>query len=410
MLPRPLHPEEAEQLRADLGALGFDAVRFAAAPSAQAAGTRGSVDAPQDFAAWLAAGNHADMGWLERGLEKRRDPAAVLPGLRSVIALGVNYRPADPASAAQSRWAKYAVYTDYHDTIKVALHRAGRILESRFGMTRDDYRVYVDTGPILERGWAARAGMGWQGKNAMMISREHGNWLFLAAILLRLDVPPDPPLRPARDGTGLNAIGDYCGSCTRCLTACPTAAFPRPGWVDARRCISYHTIENRGIIPRELRAAFGARVFGCDTCLDVCPWNRFAQAARSALLESREDIARLSLIDLLEMHDEDFRRIFRRTSIKRTGLDGLLRNACIAAGNWNHSADWHFGPGADRERVAAAVERLCAHTSEIVRAHAVWALFALLGAAEASARTAIARANECSDLVRDEYRAAGSVD
>ncbi len=402
-----MNPGDADLLRREIAALGFDAVRFAALDP-EPAGDPASPPpgpSPDGFAAWLAAGDHADMAWLERGLEKRRDPDLVLPGARSIIALGVNYLPSHPDSAAQQRWAKYALHADYHDTIKAGLHAAGRVLESRLGLTREDYRGYVDTGPVLERGWAARAGLGWQGRNAMLISREHGNWLFLAVILVRAELPPDEPLRRPLARPAASPIGLLCGSCTRCLDACPTAAFPQPGRVDARRCISYHTIENRGVIPRELRPRFGGRVFGCDVCLDVCPWNRFAQAGRSALLTARDDIAGLSLVDLLEMTEERFRATFRRTAIKRTGLAGLLRNACIAAGNWDVTPGWHFGAAADRAIVIRAVERLCAHESEIVRAHAVWALFRLLDRHEAGARTEILRSREASPVVLAEYAA-----
>jgi len=393
---------DVEGLRGALRATGFDDVRFAAAE-----GTVGG-----DFPDWLAAGHHADMQWLERGRDKRLDPQQVLPGARSVIALGVNYLPRDVRAATQPRWAKYALHADYHDTIAAGLRAAARVLEERLGITGDDHRYYVDTGPVLERGWAARAGVGWRGKNAMLISREHGNWLFLAVILVRVAIPPDEPLRlrTTRSGEGEREVGLLCGSCTRCLDACPTTAFPRPGWVDARRCISYHTIENRGIIPRELRRSFGGRVFGCDTCLDVCPWNRFAQAGRRALLSTRDAITDLTLLDLLSMDEVRFREVFRGTSIKRTKLAGLLRNACIAAGNWDDSADWHFGPGVDRVTVVAAIERLCAHGSEVVRAHAVWALFRLLGVAEARARTSDLRRSEESASVLADYAAAESAD
>jgi epoxyqueuosine reductase len=400
--------DERESLRTAIAALGFDEVRFAAADTPVAG----------DFAAWLAQGNHADMTWLERGAAKRLDPRLVVPGARTVVLLGVNYLPHGEA-AKQARWAKYALYADYHDTIGRGLDAACALLESRAGLRREDYRAYVDTGPVLERGWAAAAGLGWQGKNAMLISRTHGNWLFLAAILARLEVPADEPLRFASATARTMQVvpgslattnpetrtGLLCGTCTRCLTACPTDAFPRPGWVDARRCISYHTIENRGIIPRELRAKFGGRVFGCDTCLDVCPWNRFAQAGRSALLAARGEIAGLTLLDLLAMDDARFRDAFRKTPIKRVKLTGLLRNACIAAGNWRDCADWHFGGAENIDAVVLAVEKLCAHESSIVRAHAVWAMFRLLGEEVANARLESMRAAETDALVLEEFAA-----
>ncbi len=383
---------EREILRGRLLALGFDVVRFASAEATPAGG----------FADWLDAGNHADMAWLPRTAEKRLDAGRVLEGVRSVIALGVNHLP-DGDAAAQSRWGKYSVYSDYHDTIGRAVRAAGAVLEEVCGLGPGDHRGYVDTGPVLERGWAARAGLGWQGKNAMLLSRTHGNWLLLSAILTRLAIPPDEPL-PAVARTPDRVVGHHCGACTRCLDACPTAAFPRPGWVDARRCIAYHTIENRGMIPRELRPAFGGRVFGCDTCLDVCPWNRFARAGRSALLEARPAIVGLTLLDLLEMDAAGFRARFRGTPIERSRLAGLLRNACVVAGNWHESADWRFG-GVTEAALARALTGLCVHASPIVRAHAVWALHRLVGAGEARRRTVDVRAAETDAGVLAEYDA-----
>lgn len=378
-------PERREALRARLGALGFDSVRFAAA------------DAPPDtgLRAWLAAGAHADMDWLARTADKRLDPQLVLAGARSVILLGINYWPG--AAVAPGGFARYALHLDYHDTVRPGLVAAGRLLEEFGGLGPQDYRYYVDAGPVQERGWAAAAGTGFRGKNGNLISREHGNWLLLAAILTRLEIPPDLPAAAATAGrTGL-----HCGKCTRCLDACPTAAFPEPGLVDARRCISYHTIENRGIIPRELRAKFGARVFGCDECLAVCPWNRFAQAGRSELLARRHDLGQLGLLELLRLTPERFREVFRGTAVRRTKWMGVLRNACVAAGNvWVETA------AADPvERAAAGAELLglAAHESAVVRAHAVWALRRVLGDATARARLAELRARETDPTVIAEY-------
>lgn len=401
--------DDRERLRAALAAPGFDVVRFTAIRAGGAHASAGLHD-------WLAAGHHADMNWMPGTAEKRADPELVLPGARTMIVFGVNYLPADPRARTQQRWAKYALWSDYHDTIGRGLRAAGPVLEAQLDLTREDYRAYVDTGPVLERGWSAAAGMGWQGKNGMLISRQHGNWLFLAAILVRCQIPADEPLGTvagvgdAGPGSTILAtekdatsLGLHCGTCTRCLTACPTDAFPRPGWVDARRCIAYHTIENRGIIPRELRAKFGGRVFGCDECLDVCPWNRFAQESRSALLVARHELVGLTLLDLLAMDETRFRVVFRQSPIKRVKLPGLLRNACIAAGNWHQSRDWHFGGGEDREAVASAVQRLCMHESAIVRAHAVWALRRLVGDVEAQVRLAEVVAREQDEQVLAEY-------
>jgi epoxyqueuosine reductase len=360
----PLVGERREELRRRLQLLGFDEVRFAAA--AQVGG--------ESLRAWLEAGNHADMAWMERTLGKRSDVTQVLTGAASVIVLGVNYWPGDLGGPKTSdtpsrpRWARYALHEDYHDTLKPGLQAAGRVLEEMLGLGTTDYRYYTDTGPLLERGWAARAGLGFRGKNAMLISRRHGNWLLLGCIVARKAIAPDEPLRSAGEPTTDERAGLLCGKCTRCLDACPTDAFPRPGEVDARRCISYQTIENKGHIPREFRAAIGDRVYGCDACLEVCPWNRFAQVGRSVLLSARHDLADLGLADLLAMTSERFATVFRRTPIKRLKLSGLLRNAAIVAGN---SGDASFLP---------MLAELARHEAAIVRAAAVWAVRRLAGA------------------------------
>ncbi len=388
----------AEALRGKLRALGFDAVRFARSEPRFGPGLR----------AWLDAGHHADMAWLERGAAKRGDPELVLPGVRTVIMLGINYATADalPRAGVKGtetvgveakdgpRWARYARYEDYHDTIVAALAEAGRVLEAEGGIGPGDHRYYVDTGPVLERGWAAQAGLGFTGKNAMLISREFGNWLFLACILTRLEIPADAPL-PGREPEGTHA-GRLCGKCTRCLDACPTGAFAAPGVVDARRCVAYQTIENKGVIPRELRAGIGDRIYGCDTCLEVCPWNRFAQASREILVQARPEITRLGLREIMELTPARFGEVFRGTAIKRVKLAGLLRNACVVAGN----------TGAQECR-PALLRLVAADGAEVavplVRAHAVWAL-ARLGA---EAELAAARATETDPLVLAEYAAEG---
>lgn len=374
-----------EAVRARLRALGFDEVRFAAVAT-------GVAPAAAALGAWLDAGRQADMDWMERTRDKRAEVERVLPGARSVILLGVNYGsgatgPEERPGEAAPQWARYALHEDYHDTIKPALEAAGRVLEEMCGAGAEDYRYYVDTGPVLERAWAAVAGMGFVGKNAMLISRRHGNWLLLAGVVTRVEFAPDEPIRKTVGTT--EGVGLLCGKCTRCLEACPTDAFAAPGVVDARRCISYQTIENKGIIPRELRAGIGSRVFGCDVCLEVCPWNRFAEAGRGLLLAARGEIAALPLRELLRMTPERFAEVFRRTPIKRLKLRGLLRNACIVAGN---SGDGSLVP----ELVA-----LASHPLPMVRAHAVWAVYRL-GASEALAG---ARTAETDAEVLAEYAA-----
>lgn len=385
--PAPLAGERREELRRRLQELGFDRVRFAGAAPAGGAALR----------AWLAQQFHADMAWMERTVGKRGDPELVLAGARSVVLLGVNYWPGarweeSQRGSSAPRWARYALHEDYHDTIKPALVAAGKVLEEFCGLTGTDYRYYTDTGPVMERGLAARAGLGFRGKNGMLISREHGNWLLLSAILTRAIIEPDEPLRKTatRQDSADEPAGLLCGKCTRCLDACPTDAFPAPGIVDARRCISYQTIENRGIIPRELRVGIGQRVFGCDVCLEVCPWNRFAQEGRRLLLVARHDMAELTLADLLAMTPERFTAVFRRTPVKRLKLAGLLRNACVVAGN---SGDAQHLP---------ALLHLARHESALVRAHAVWAV-RRLAPAEAERLLAETRAEETDATVLGEY-------
>lgn len=384
-----------EELRRRLGELGFDDVRFVTLASGHDDGLR----------AWLAAGMHGEMGWMERSADKRTDPQLVLPGARSAIMLGVSYWQGESAvlrlqagDSLRPTWARYALHEDYHDTMKPGLVAAGRLIEEMFGAGERDYRYYVDTGPVLERGWAARAGIGFVGKNAMLISRRHGNWLFLAAILTKVAFAADEPIRKRVENLDTMRAGDVgllCGKCTRCLDACPTNAFAAPGVVDARRCVSYQTIENKGVIPRELRAGIGTRIYGCDVCLEVCPWNRFAQEGRKLLLAARGEIAEIPLKEILELTPVRFAEVFRRTAIKRVKLGGLLRNACVVAGN---SGDVTLLPPLVRLAVA--------HEHSLVRAHAVWAVYRLGGGAQLTE----ARDAETDAMVRVEYAAeAGSV-
>jgi epoxyqueuosine reductase len=389
---RRVEGREREALRARLAALGFDEVRFAAVDGRNNASLR----------AWLEAGRQADMAWMERTADKRMNPELVLPGVRSVILLGVNYWSGSQignreAKSENPRWARYALHADYHDTMKPGLAAAGKVLEEMCGATATDYRYYVDTGPVLERGWAARSGLGFLGKNAMLISRQHGNWLFLAAILTRGEIAPDEPLRKKPlPSSGDEPAGLLCGKCTRCLDACPTQAFPAPGVVDARRCISYQTIENKGIIPRELRAGIGTRIYGCDVCLEVCPWNRFAKAGRQLLLSARPDIAALSLAEILRLTPVRFAEIFKGTPIKRLKLIGLLRNACVVAGN------------AGGVELLPALVALAGHDSAVVRAHAVWAVRRIAGNGAAELLAAV-RGSESDAAVLVEYTCSGGL-
>lgn len=381
-----------EELRRRLIALGFDVVRFArigAAPSGR-------------LQEWLARGYQADMAWMERTAARRLNPELVLSGARSVIMLGVNYWAGrtDAAGAPQQTdgpsWARYALYEDYHDTIKPGLVSAGRVLEELCGAGAGDYRYYVDAGPLLERGWAERAGVGFFGKNSMLISRDFGNGLLLSGILTREEFDADEPLRaPSFRKETAARSGLLCGKCSRCVSACPTNAIPEPGLVDARRCISYQTIENKGFIPRELRPGIGHHVFGCDVCLEVCPWNRFAREGRRLLLAARSGVKELTLRELLEMTPGRFAEVFRRTPIKRLKLPGLLRNACVVAGNAA------AGAGAAHELLVPLL-RLAAHPEPIVRGHAVWAVQCIAGAGAAEL-LASARAGETDRNVMAEH-------
>ena len=354
--------EPRERLRGRLRALGFDVVRFAAVGEPRGDGLR----------AWLAAGHHADMAWLERTADKRADPRRVLPGARTVVALGVDYGPAGALAGPAGPWARYAMYDDYHDTIGSGLERAVRVLAEETDTAAGDHRGYVDAGPVLERGWAAAAGVGFIGKHGNLISREAGNWLLLAAVLSRAELPPDPPLAAAFPGfsdTEPGRPGLLCGKCTRCLAACPTAALPAPGVVDARRCLSYHTIENRGLVPRELRPHFGTRLFGCDACLEVCPWNRFAQEGRLMQAQAHPELATPDLLELLSLDEGSFRCRFAGTPMLRAKRRGLLRNVCVALGNVGDSA------------ALPALQRAAADPEPLIAEHARWAIGQIEGRA-----------------------------
>jgi epoxyqueuosine reductase len=311
----------------------------------------------ETFRSWLDAGMAGEMTpWLERGSQKRLDPQAILPGARSMVVLALNYwqGSTDPAArqtgsgAATGRIARYAWGDDYHDLIEAKLRALDVFLQNGGGRQR----WYVDTGPVLERDFAAEAGAGWHGKSTMLLHPELGTWYFLAEILTTLDLPPDPPIPPR------------CGNCTRCLDACPTGAIrrERPYHLDARLCISYLTIEHRGAIPLELRPLMGDRIYGCDDCLDACPWNRFAQVSREAAFQARAGTAGLALRDYLALSEEDFRTLFRGSPIKRAKRRGLLRNVCVALGNTGSPED------------VPALQRTAATEEEMIAEHARWAI------------------------------------
>jgi epoxyqueuosine reductase len=333
---------------------------------------------------FLAEGAHGDMDWMETTAARRGDPRALWPQVRSVIMLGLNYGPdGDPLAILRRRdrgaISVYAQGDDYHDIIKPRLKDLARWLTAQAG---GEVKVFVDTAAVMEKPLAAAAGLGWQGKHTNLLSRQFGSWLFLGAIFTTLELPPDAPEI------------DRCGSCRACLDVCPTAAFPAPYRLDARRCISYLTIEHRGPIPRELRAAIGNRIYGCDDCLAVCPWNKFAQTGHEAKLATRNELQAPRLADLARLDDAAFRKMFSKSPVKRTGRDRFVRNVLIAIGN---SGDATLAPEA---------LRLLGDPSPLVRGAAVWALSRLLPLERFAALATARRRQETEPLVEDEWTAA----
>ena len=336
-----------EAIRAESLRLGFSACGFTRADAADAAGL--------DIRRWIEAGHHGTMGWMEERAPHRVSPLALWPDAKSAIALGMSYAPvSDPLALADhpelARISVYAQGGDYHKTVKKALKALARFIVDK---CPSELKVFVDTAPVMEKPLAQAAGIGWQGKHTNLVSREHGSWLFLGVILTSLELEPDA----AADH------GQHCGSCTRCLDACPTDAFLGPHRIDARRCISYLTIEHDGAIPVELRGKMGNRIYGCDDCLAVCPWNRFADAAAAnrAFLP-RAELAAPSLADLLALDDASFREMFAGSPIKRIGIRRVIRNCLIAAGN---SGDPSLEP---------AVERHLDAPDPVIAETAEWAL------------------------------------
>jgi epoxyqueuosine reductase len=345
-----------------------------------------SLDAPGPEAdrlrKFLGEGRHGTMSWMEKNIDRRASPTALWPDARSAIMVGLSYAPEDDplkvlATPSKAAISVYAQGRDYHDILKSRIKSLARAFAAQSGA---DVKAFVDTAPLLEKPLAARAGLGWQGKHTNLVSRTHGNWLFLGAILTTAALEASEP-EP-----------DHCGSCRRCLDVCPTDAFPAPYQLDARRCIAYLTIEHDGQIPRAFRRAMANRVFGCDDCLAVCPWNKFAAASRETRFRVGPESANPNIAELLEMDDAKFRARFAGTPVKRTGRDSIVRNALIAAGN---SADARHLP---------AIERLLSDNAAIVRGAAVWALSRLIDAATFAAHRRRADPAERDPEVRDEWR------
>jgi epoxyqueuosine reductase len=339
-------------------------------------------EAKGHLARFIAEGAHGDMGWMADSA-RRGDPRALWPDVRTVVMLGLNYAPAgDPlAILARSDRGAISVYAqgdDYHDVIKPRLKAVARWLIEAAG---GDARVFVDTAALMEKPLAAAAGLGWQGKHTNLVSRERGSWLFLGAILTTLELAPDAPER------------DHCGTCRACLDVCPTAAFPAPYRLDARRCISYLTIEHKGPIPRELRPLMGNRIYGCDDCLAVCPWNKFAQTGHETRLAARAELGEPRLADLARLDHAGFRALFRKSPVKRIGRDRFVRNVLIAIGNSGDAG------------MADEAEQALADPAVLVRGAAVWALGRLAPARLAAAANEYL-AREAAPAVREEWAAA----
>ena len=365
-----------DDIRTQALALGFDAVGFA--PADLSAAARGNL------ATFLAEGRHGDMGWLAEKADRRGDPQVLWPEVRSVIVLGLNYGPAEDPFDFQVRpetgnISVYARHRDYHDTVKKKLKALGRWMADRYDC---GIKVFVDTAPVMEKPLAQRAALGWQGKHTNLVSRDFGSWLFLGEVYTTLDL--------GEDATEI----DHCGECRRCLDICPTKAFPAPYQLDARRCISYLTIEHKGAIPHDLRPLIGNRIYGCDDCLAVCPWNKFARPTEERDLQAREELTAPHLAQMAGLDDTAFRQLFSGSPIKRIGRDRFLRNVLIAIGNSGLP-----------DLAAAAIARLDDEAA-LVRGAAIWAASRLLPPGELQELAARYRRKEPSEDVQAEWTAA----
>jgi epoxyqueuosine reductase len=339
-----------EAIRSRAIAEGFDIVRFARAETLE--------NAASNLQSFLGQGRHGTMDWMARNAERRADPQTLWSDAKSIVVLGANYGPDfDPlemlSHKSNGAISAYAQGADYHNVLKKKLKRLAGYIAETFKV---DVKVFIDTAPVLEKPLAQAAGLGWQGKHTNLVSREFGSWLFLGSVFTTLDIEPDA------------AESDHCGQCHACLDICPTNAFPAPYQLDARRCISYLTIEHKGHVAREFRAAMGNRIYGCDDCLAVCPWNKFAQVSRETQFHARAELRNARLADLAQLDDVGFREIFRGSPIKRIGRDRFVRNVLIAIGN------------SDDARLTLVAEARLSDPSPLVRAMAVWALSQLLNA------------------------------
>ncbi|MFN7127948.1 MAG: tRNA epoxyqueuosine(34) reductase QueG [Brevundimonas sp.] len=368
--PPPVSDRLKTFIRQRAAELGFDVCRFASAADAWPAGER--------LRHFVDEGRHGDMAWMETTLDRRQHPTAMWDEAKTAIVLGMNYGPDDnPLDQLADRSAAYiSVYArgdDYHEVIKGRLKQLAGQIAARNGA---DIKVFVDTAPLMEKPLAQRAGLGWQGKHTNLLSRTHGNWLFLGTILTAAEIEPDA------------AETEHCGRCTACLDACPTNAFPAPFQLDARRCLSYLTIEFAGPWPVEFRTLTGSRIYGCDDCLAVCPWNKFAQEAREIRLAPRPAFNSPRLSDLLALDDAAFRALFTKSPVKRIGRDRFLRNVLYAVGN------------SDDPALIAPTQALLADPAPLVRGAAVWALSRLMAPADFTA-LAQATAETAPEVLRE---------
>ena len=364
-------------IKEEAGAQGFDLCRITHAGSIPEAADR--------LGTYLSEGHHGTMEWMEETRDRRGNPRTLWPDVRSIVMFGMNYGPDEDPRELQARKDRgaisvYARNRDYHDVIKGRLKEIATRFAARAG---EDVKVFVDTAPVMEKPLAAAAGLGWQGKHTNLVSRSHGSWLFLGSLFTTADLVLDAPET------------DHCGSCRACLDACPTAAFPAPYRLDARRCISYLTIEHKGPIDPELRPLIGNRIYGCDDCLAACPWNKFAASASEMKLKAREDLKAPALSFLMTLDDAQFRSFFSGSPIKRIGRDRFIRNTLLAAGNSEDAA--LIGPCLN----------LADDASPVVRGMAVWALKRLM-TPEDFERFARSRAGEEDPYVLEEWRLAGA--
>lgn len=362
-----------EAIRSRAAAEGFDIVRFALAQA--------PANAAANLQSFLGEGRHGSMDWMARNAERRADPQTLWPDARSIVVLGANYGPDfDPlemlSRKSSGAISAYAQGADYHDVLKKKLKRLAGYIAEEYAT---EVKVFIDTAPVLEKPLAQAAGLGWQGKHTNLVSREFGSWLFLGSVFTALDIEPD------------RAETDHCGQCHACLDICPTKAFPAPYELDARRCISYLTIEHKGHIPFEFLAAIGNRIYGCDDCLAVCPWNKFAQVSRESQFHARAELRNSRLADLAGLDDAGFREVFRGSPVKRIGRARFIRNVLIAIGN---SGDVALAPTA---------MSLIADSSPLVRAMAVRALSKLLSGADFSALKNVRARDEADEFVRAEW-------